>query len=134
MATSLENQDVVVTSPAFSQEFINNFANACGDLPLSVADHARLIKFGMVLVRNHNQYTWYSYRSKRRDYWGDGREWISFYSRSENDGGVSISHAIFDTGELDQGVRSSNLILFSPSRGWPCAHPDYRGETCTHFE
>ncbi|MCA9761275.1 MAG: hypothetical protein KC463_07180 [Streptococcus sp.] len=134
MATSLENEDVVVTLLAFSREIINGFANACGDLSLSVTDHARLIKFGRVLVRNHNQYTWYSYRSKRRDYWGDGREWISFYSRSENDGGVSIGHTILDTGEFIEGVRSSNLILFNPSRGWPSAHENYRGETCIHFE
>ncbi len=131
MALSQENRDVVVTSPAFSQEIINNFANACGDLPLSITDHARLIRFGMVFVRNHNKYTKYEYRSKRRDFWGDGKEWINLHSRSEDDGGVIVRHSISDTGQLVGEMRSLNHILFSPSGGWPCVHENYRGETWT---
>lgn len=132
MATSQENQNVA-TSSAFSRENINSFASACGDLPLSVADHARLLRHGMVFVRTNNKYTCYDYRSKRQDYWGDGMEWISFHSRSHDDGGVIISHAIFDTGKLVGGMRSLNNIPFSPSlnpsRGWPAVHEDYQGET-----
>ncbi len=130
MALSLENQDVM-TLPTFSRENVNRLATACGNLSLSIADHVRLMRFGMVFVRTQNKYTQYEYRSKRRDYWGDGREWISFHSRSEDDGGVVVYHSILDTGELVGGMKSRNLVSFSPSWGWPCVHEDYQGETWT---
>jgi hypothetical protein len=129
MATTAENPNVDV-SLMFSRENINSNAIACGDLPLSVADHARLIKFGMVFVKGHDKYTVYDYRSKRRDLWGDGREWINFHSRFEGDGGVIISHSLLDTGELVGGMRSLNHAKFRPSSmGWPCVAENYRGET-----
>lgn len=130
MAATAENQDVV-TSMAFSREHINSFATICGNLPLSVVDHARLISFGMVFVRTHNKYTCYDYRSKRRDYWGDGREWINFHSRSEDDNGVIMRCTILDTGELVENGLSRDHILFRPSEGWPCVHENYHGETWT---
>jgi hypothetical protein len=132
MANSLENQDVAIPL-AFCQENIYNFAIACGDLPLSVADHARLMKFGMVFVRTDSKYTRYKYRGKRDDFWGDGKEWISFYSRSHDDSGIIIDHAILDTGELVGGTRSLNHRPFTasvnPPWGWPAVHEDYQGET-----